>query len=56
MVKSAKLSADKKTVFLEVEGGVKPVMQMRIRMNINAADGTPINQTIYNTVNKVAGK
>ncbi|MBI5801742.1 MAG: hypothetical protein HZA92_13595 [Verrucomicrobia bacterium] len=55
-VKSAKLLADKKTVFLEVEGGVKPVMQMRIRMNINAADGTPINQTIYNTVNKVAGK
>ena len=56
VVKSAKLSADKKTVFLEVEGGVKPVMQMRIRMNINAADGSPINQTIYNTVNKVAAK
>ena len=56
VVKSAKLSTDKKTVFLEVEGGVRPVMQMRIRMNINAADGSPINQTIYNTVNKVAGK
>ena len=56
VVKSAKLSADKKTVFLEVEGGVQPVMQMRVRMNINAADGAPINQTIYNTVNKVAGK
>ncbi len=55
-VKSAKLSADKKTVFLEIEGGVKPVMQMRVRMNINAADGTPINLPIYNTVNKVATK
>ena len=56
VVKSAKLSADKKTVFLEIEGGVKPVMQMRVRMNINAADGTPINLPIYNTVNKVAAK
>ena len=55
-VKSAKLSADKKTVFLEIEGGVKPVMQRRVRMNINAADGTPINLPIYNTVNKVAAK
>jgi len=56
VVKKATVRPDGKTVFLEVEGGVKPVMQMRIRMNINAADGTPINQTIYNTVNKVAGK
>ena len=56
VVKKATVRPDGKTVFLEVEGGVKPVMQMRIRMNINAADGTPINQTIYNTVNKVAAK
>ena len=56
VVKSAKLSADKKTVFLEIEGGVKPVMQMRVRMNINASDGTPINLPIYNTVNKVAAE
>jgi hypothetical protein len=56
VVKKATLRPDGKTVFLEVEGGVKPVMQMRIRMNLNAADGTPINQTIYNTVNKVAAK
>ena len=56
VVKKATLRPDGKTVFLEVEGGVKPVMQMRVRMNLNAADGTPINQTIYNTVNKVAAK
>jgi hypothetical protein len=56
VVKKATLRPDGKTVFLEVEGGVKPVMQMRIRMNLNAADGTPINQTIYNTVNQVAAK
>jgi len=56
VVKKATLRPDGKTVFLEIEGGVKPVMQMRIRMNLNAADGTPINQTIYNTVNKVASK
>ncbi|MBI3876550.1 MAG: hypothetical protein HY300_11485, partial [Verrucomicrobia bacterium] len=54
-VKSAKLSADKKTVFLEV-AGLQPVMQMRIRYNINAADGTALQQEIFNTINQVPAK
>lgn len=54
-VKSAKLSGDRKTVFLEV-ADLKPVMQMKIKYNINAADGAPLKQEILNTINKVPGK
>ena len=48
-VASAKISPDRKTVFLEVPG-IQPVMQMQIRYRIDAADGTMLNQTIYNTI------
>ena len=51
-VKSAKLSADKKTVTLEL-GSLKPVMQMKIKFNIKAASGTELKQEIHNTINKV---
>jgi hypothetical protein len=51
-VKSAKLSADGKTVFLELVE-VKPVMQMRIKFNLKAADGSTVQQEIFNTINKV---
>lgn len=50
-VKSAKLSADGKTVTLMI-GEVKPVMQMDIQMHIKAADGSPIDWEISNTINK----
>jgi hypothetical protein len=30
-------------------------MQMKIAMNINAADGTPMEYEIYNTINRVPG-
>ena len=55
-VKSVKLSADGKTVFLEV-ADLQPVMQMLIRGNgIEAADGTPVTVEIANTINAVKGK
>jgi hypothetical protein len=51
-VKSIKLSADKKTVFLEIPE-IKPVMQMRLKFSLKAADGTPVNYEIHNTINAV---
>ena len=52
-VKAAVLSADKKSVLLEIEG-LKPVMQMEIKMNIKAADGNPVPEKVGNTINVVA--
>lgn len=54
-IKSVKLSADRKTVFLEIPE-IKPVMQMKIRFRLKAADGTPVEHEIYNTINRVPGK
>ena len=51
-VKSVKLSADRKTVFLEIPK-IEPVMQMRIRYNIDAADGNQLKQEVFNTINIV---
>ena len=51
-VEDAQLLADGKTVFLELED-MRPVMQMQITYAIKAADGAPIKQTIYNTINAV---
>ena len=51
-VKSARLGADRKTVFLEIPD-LKPVMQMRIKFNLKAADGAPISTEIHNTINRV---
>ena len=53
-VKSAKLSPDHKTIFLEVPN-LHPVMQMGIQMHINAADGTPIECEVDETINHVPG-
>ena len=52
-VKAVTVSSDKKSVFLEVPG-LQPVMQMKIKMNIKTADGTPVPDTIANTINVVA--
>ena len=54
-VKSAKLGEDRKTVFLEIPN-IKPVMQMRIRYNLQGADGAPVAGEAYNTINKVPGQ
>ena len=45
----------KKSVFLEIEN-LKPVMQSRIRFNINAADKSVIKQEILHTINRVPAK
>lgn len=53
-ITSIKLSADGKTIVLEL-AEVKPVMQMNVKYNIKAADGTAIKSEVYNTINKVPG-
>ncbi|HWE97388.1 MAG TPA: DUF6797 domain-containing protein [Tepidisphaeraceae bacterium] len=49
-IKSAKLSADGKTVSLEIPG-LKPVMQMAIKLNVDAADKSPIRLEVDQTIN-----
>jgi hypothetical protein len=49
-VKAATLSTDGKTVKLEI-ADVRRVMQMHIRYRLKGADGTAINQEVYNTIN-----
>ena len=51
-VKSARLSPDQRTVFLELPE-IQPVMQMKIQFRVKCADGATIAQTIYNTINRV---
>jgi hypothetical protein len=51
-VASATLSADGKTVLLGIPG-LKPVMQMGVKMRIRAADGSPLPLDLYLTINKV---
>jgi hypothetical protein len=51
-VESAKLSGDGKTVSLEIKD-LKPVMQMRIRGKLKAADGKKMALEVYNTINYV---
>jgi hypothetical protein len=54
-VKSAKLSEDGKTVFLEIPE-IRPVMQMRVQINLDTADGRDVNWEIYNTINRAGTK
>jgi hypothetical protein len=51
-VKSAKLSADGKSVFLEING-LKPVMQFAIKCKVSAADGEAINSELMGTIHVV---
>ena len=51
-VKAVGLSADKKTVFLEIPD-LKPCDQMKIKFSIAAADGALVSQEIYNTIHKL---
>ena len=50
-----KVLPDQKTVLLEIPG-LKPVNQMKVKFSIKAADGTAINQELFNTIHKVPGK
>ena len=54
-IKSVALSADKKTVFLEISD-LKPAMQMKIKYSLVAADGTPMPQEIYNTIHRLGAE
>ncbi|MDB5323106.1 MAG: hypothetical protein JWN40_4737 [Phycisphaerales bacterium] len=51
-VKSAKLQADGRTVFLEISG-LAPVMQMAITYKLKAAGGANVEGVVYNTINRV---
>ena len=51
-VKQAIVSADKKHVLL-VMTDIQPVMQMKIKMKIDAADGSPVECEIDNSINRV---
>ncbi len=51
-VEGVTLSDDKTTVSIELEE-IQPVMQMQIELTIQAADGSEIDRTIYNTINVV---
>ena len=48
-VDSVTLSEDGKEIFLEISDMI-PVMQMRIAYEIQAADGTQLQENIYNTI------
>ena len=52
VVKSAKLSADGKSVFLET-APLQPVMQMEIKYSLNAADGAAMKNQLWLTLNKL---
>jgi hypothetical protein len=51
-VASAKLGPDRKTVVLSIPG-LRPVMQMSIHVNVDAADGTTIDHSVYLTIHRV---
>ncbi len=51
-IKSAKLAADGKSVFLEIEN-LQPVMQMRIKYILKNAAGESVRGEIDNTINKL---
>jgi hypothetical protein len=54
-VKSAKLSADGKTVFLTIDG-IAPVMQMYVKYALETDGGDEVKGEIYNTINKLGDK
>ena len=54
-VTAVTLSADKKTVTLKLSE-LTPAMQMKIKFNLKAADGSPVSSEIYSTIHKVAAK
>jgi hypothetical protein len=54
-IDSIALSDDHKTIFIKITD-LKPVMQMKTIMKIKAADGTPMNWELDNTINIVPGQ
>jgi hypothetical protein len=54
-VKSATLSADGRSVFLEIPE-IKPVMQMAIKFGIQTADGAELRSEVINTIHALAAE
>jgi hypothetical protein len=54
VVKSAKLLADGRTVFLELSP-LAPVMQMEVKWNLDAADGKAMRSQLWLTLNRLDG-
>jgi hypothetical protein len=54
LVDKISISPDKKTVTLQLPD-MAPVMQMRVRCKIKAADGRAVDQDIHNTIHCVPG-
>ncbi len=54
-VKSARLLADGKTVFLEVPD-LRPVMQFEVKYSLNSADGKAMSSTLWGTINRMGPK
>lgn len=42
-------------MFLGIEG-LRPVMQMQIKLHVDAKDGEPVRHTIYNSSDVVSGR
>jgi hypothetical protein len=51
-VKSAKLSPDRRTVFLAVEG-MRPVMQMKVTWNVDSAAGAKMKGEVHNSIHSL---
>jgi glucose/arabinose dehydrogenase len=51
-VKSARLLSDHQTIFLEIPG-LQPVMQMELKYSLSAADGKPMRNQLWLTLNKL---
>jgi glucose/arabinose dehydrogenase len=51
-IQSVRLAEDGRTLFIEIPG-IQPVMGMSVSYTLKAADGTEIEHTIYNTINRV---
>ena len=52
-VKSATLSADRKSVFLAIPD-LRPAMQMQLKYDIKAADGIELRGQVINTIHALA--
>jgi hypothetical protein len=51
-IAAVSLSTDAKTVALTLPD-LKPVMQMKIQLNLKSADGVPVRHTIHSTINRI---
>jgi len=55
LIDAVRLSADKKTLSIDLPE-MAPVMQMKIRYKITAADGRTVDNEIHNTIHKLPGE